>query len=104
MDWLGTVIAVFLASAVEVVEVVTIVLALGLTRGWRSTLAGAVSAAVVLAIATAIFGTALQRWVDISVLQVVVGSLLVIFGMQWLRKAILRASGYKALNDEDALF
>lgn len=104
MDWLGTVVATFLASAVEVVEVVTIVLAVGLTRGWRSTLAGAASAFVILVVVTAIFGTALERWVDIHVLEVVIGSLLVVFGLQWLRKAILRASGYKALNDEDALF
>lgn len=104
MDWLGTVVATFLASAVEVVEVVTIVLALGLTRGWRSTIAGAASAAVVLAVVTAIFGTALQRWVDIHVLEVVVGSLLTVFGLQWLRKAILRSAGYKALNDEETLF
>jgi uncharacterized membrane protein len=104
MDWLGTVVATFLASAVEVVEVVTIVLALGLTRGWRSTLLGAGAASVLLAALTAAFGTALERWIDIHVLEVIIGSLLVIFGLQWLRKAILRASGFKALNDEDALF
>lgn len=104
MDWLGTVVATFLASAVEVVEVVTIMLALGLTRGWRSTFLGAGVAAVALALLTAILGTALQRWIDIGSLEIVIGSLLLVFGLQWLRKAILRASGYKALNDEDALF
>ncbi|MGH2551815.1 MAG: COG4280 domain-containing protein [Thermomicrobiales bacterium] len=104
MDWLGTVVATFLASAVEVVEVVTIVLALGITRGWRSTLLGVGAATVLLAGLTALFGTALERWIDIHVLEVIIGSLLVIFGLQWLRKAILRSSGFKALNDEDALF
>jgi uncharacterized membrane protein len=104
MDWLGTVVATFLASAVEVVEVVTIMLALGITRGWRSTFLGAGAAAVVLTLLTALLGTALQRWIDIGSLEIVIGSLLLVFGLQWLRKAILRASGYKALNDEDALF
>ena len=104
MDWLGTVVATFLASAVEVVEVVTIVLALGITRGWRSTFAGAAAASVVLALATAILGTALQRWIDVGSLEIVIGSLLLVFGLQWLRKAILRASGYKALHDEDAIY
>lgn len=104
MGWAGTVAATFLASAVEVVEVVTILLAVGITRGWRSTLAGASAALVALIALTAILGTALQRWIDLSVLQVVVGALLLVFGLQWLRKAILRASGLKALNDEDALF
>jgi uncharacterized membrane protein len=104
VDWLATVVAVFLASAVEVVEVVTIVLAIGIVRGWRSTLIGVGVACVVLALVTAVLGTALTRWVDIAVLQVVVGSLLLIFGLQWLRKAILRASGFKALHDEDLAF
>lgn len=104
MDWLATVVAVFLASAVEVVEVVTILLALGLTRGWRSTLIGAGVASVVLVLLTAFLGTALQRWIDIHALEIVIGSLLLVFGLQWLRKAILRASGFKALNDEDEVF
>ncbi len=104
MGWAGTVVATFLASAVEVVEVVTILLALGITRGWRSTLAGASAALLALIVLTAILGTALQRWIDLSALQVIVGALLLVFGLQWLRKAILRASGLKALNDEDALF
>ena len=104
MDWLATGVAVFLASTVEVVEVVTIVLALGLTRGWRSPLIGVGAATVVLAIVTALVGPALARWVDLHVLAVVVGFLLLVFGLQWLRKAIRRASGHKLLNDEDALF
>jgi uncharacterized membrane protein len=104
VDYLGTILATFLASSVEVVEVVTIVLALGITRGWLATLLGAASAAALLAVLTAALGTALQRWINISSLQIVVGSLLLVFGLQWLRKAILRASGFKALNDEDEIF
>jgi uncharacterized membrane protein len=101
---LGLVLSTFLASAVEFVEAFTIVLAMGITRGWRSALAGTAVALVVLAIVTAITGYALIRWFPESLLQLVVGTLLLIFGLQWLRKAILRASGLKALHDEDATF
>jgi uncharacterized membrane protein len=93
----------FLASAVEFVEALTIVLAAGLTRGWRSSLTGLGAATVVLAAIVAALGPALKL-VPISALRLVVGALLLAFGLQWLRKAILRASGYKALHDEDAIF
>jgi uncharacterized membrane protein len=93
----------FLASAVEFVEALTIVLAAGLTRGWRSSLTGLAAATVVLAVIVAALGPALKL-VPISALRVVVGGLLLAFGLQWLRKAILRASGYKALHDEDEIF
>ena len=96
-------IAVFLASAVEGVEAVTIVLAAGLTRGWRSALVGAGVASVALAAIVAVLGPALTA-LPIDILRLVVGALLLIFGLQWLRKAILRASGFKALHDEDAIF
>jgi uncharacterized membrane protein len=96
---LGLAISVFLACAVEAVEALTIVLAVGVTRSWRSTLTGVGAAAVVLAALTAALGPALTA-LPISVLRVVVGALLLIFGLQWLRKAILRASGLKALHDE----
>jgi uncharacterized membrane protein len=96
-------IAVFLACAVEGVEAVTIVLAAGLTRGWRSAVAGAGVALVVLAAIVAVLGPALTA-LPIDVLRLVVGGLLLIFGLQWLRKAILRASGFKMLHDEDAVF
>src|SRR5436309_6479921 len=95
--------AVFLACAVESVEAVTIVLAAGLTRGWRSALAGTSVAIVVLAAIVAVLGPALTL-VPIDVLRLVVGGLLLVFGLQWLRKAILRASGYKPLHDEEAIF
>jgi uncharacterized membrane protein len=93
----------FLASAVEFVEALTIVLAAGITRGWRSSLAGLAAATVALAAIVGALGPALTR-VPIDVLRLVVGGLLLAFGLQWLRKAILRASGYKALHDEDAIF
>jgi uncharacterized membrane protein len=96
-------IAVFAACAVEGVEAVTIVLAAGLTRGWRSAAAGAGAALVVLAVIVAVLGPALTL-LPIGVLRLVVGALLLVFGLQWLRKAILRASGFKALHDEDAIF
>ena len=93
----------FLASAVEFVEALTIVLAAGLTRGWRSSLTGLAAATVVLAAIVALLGPALKH-IPIDALRLVVGALLLAFGLQWLRKAILRASGYKALHDEDAIF
>jgi len=93
-----------LASAVEFVEAFTIVLAMGLTRGWRSTIAGTASALVVLSGVAAFSGYALINWFPKSALQFVVGSLLLVFGLQWLRKAILRSSGLKALHDEEETF
>ena len=96
-------LSVFLASTVEGVEAVTIVLAAGLTRGWRSALAGVAAAVVVLAAFVAALGPALTA-LPIGALRLAVGGLLLVFGLQWLRKAILRASGYKALHDEDAIF
>jgi uncharacterized membrane protein len=97
------VLSAFLASAVEMVEALTIVLAAGLARGWRSSLAGVAAATVVLAAIVAALGPALTV-VPLNALRLVVGTLLLVFGLQWLRKAILRASGFKALHDEDAIF
>jgi uncharacterized membrane protein len=96
-------LAAFLASAVEMVEALTIVLAVGVTRGWRSALAGVGAATVMLAAIVAALGPALHQ-VPIDALRLVVGFLLLAFGLQWLRKAILRASGFKALHDEDEIF
>src|SRR5436305_12491577 len=93
----------FLASAVEMVEALTIVLAAGLTRGWRSSLIGVAAAALALTVVVAALGPALTL-VPLNALRLVVGALLLVFGLQWLRKAILRASGFKALHDEDAIF
>src|SRR5205085_11406813 len=93
----------FLASAVEMVEALTIVLAVGVTRDWRSSLSGVGAATVALAAIVSALGPALTL-VPINSLRLVVGALLLVFGLQWLRKAILRASGYKALHDEQAIF
>jgi uncharacterized membrane protein len=97
------VLSAFLASAVETVEALTIVLAMGVTRGWRSTLVGAGVATLALAAIVAALGPALTV-IPIEVLRLVVGALLLVFGLQWLRKAILRASGWRAVRDENAVF
>ncbi len=100
---LGLVAAVFVACAVEAVEAVTIVLAMGLTRGWRSALRGVAAGLAVLVVVVAALGPALTA-LPLSTLRLVVGALLLVFGLQWLRKAILRAAGRKALHDEEAIF
>lgn len=96
-------IAVFLACAVEAVEALTIVLAAGTSRDWRSALAGVGAGIVVLAAIVAVLGPAVAA-IPLEALRLFVGGLLLIFGLQWLRKAVLRASGLKALHDEDAIF
>jgi Ca2+/H+ antiporter, TMEM165/GDT1 family len=103
-DAIGVVAATLLASGVEFVEALTIVLAMGTTRGWRSTWVGVGAALAALAVVTAVAGYALQSWLPEALLQLVVGTLLLIFGLQWLRKAILRSAGLKALHDEDQTF
>src|SRR5437868_2716295 len=95
--------AAFLASAVEMVEALTIVLAVGVTRGWRSAAWGVAAALAALAVIVGALGPAIAN-IPIDALRVVVGGLLLIFGLQWLRKAILRASGLKARHDEDAIY
>jgi uncharacterized membrane protein len=97
------VLSSFLASAVEMVEALTIVLAAAVARGWRSSLIGVAAATVTLAAIVAALGPALTV-IPLHDLRLVVGGLLLTFGLQWLRKAILRASGLKSLHDEDALF
>jgi uncharacterized membrane protein len=96
-------IAVFLACAVEAVEALTIVLAAGTARDWRSALSGVGAGLVLLAITVAVLGPAVSA-IPLGGLRLFVGGLLLIFGLQWLRKAILRASGNKALHDEDLIF
>lgn len=97
-------LASFAASAVEVVEAVTIVLAVGVTRGWRSTWIGVITAAVSLAVLVGVFGPTLLTVVSREALLVVVGTLLLIFGLQWVRKAIMRYTGLKALHDEALIY
>jgi len=95
--------AVFLASAVEMVEALTIVVAVGHTEGWRPALRGSFVAVLTLAALVAVVGPALTK-VPLDALRLVVGGVLLIFGLQWLRKAILRASGLLAKHDEDAIY
>lgn len=97
------VLAVFLACTVEAVEALTIVLAVGVSRGWRSAMQGVVAGLLALAVIVAALGPALML-MPLNVLRLVVGGLLLVFGLGWLRKAILRASGYKALHDEEAIY
>lgn len=93
----------FLASAVEMVEAVTIVIGVGVVRGWRSPLIGAGAATLALAVLVAALGPALTV-IPIHVLRLVVGALLLAFGLQWLRKAVLRAGGWMAQRDEGVAF
>ncbi len=103
-DTIVLVVSVFLASAVEIVEALTIVVAVGVTRGWRSALEGLAAALAVLAVLVAAIGPALVHFVPLDDLRIAVGGLLLVFGLQWVRKALLRATGLKAKHDEDAIF
>ena len=103
MQW-AIATAAFLASAVEFVEAFTIVLVVGVTINWRSSLLGAFAAAATLAVIVATLGVALVKWVPINDFRLVVGIILILFGLKWLKKAILRYSGLKSLHDEEAIF
>src|ERR1700693_2798202 len=93
--------AAFLGSAVESVEALTIVLAVGLTRGWRSPLYGTIVALVSLAVLVAVFGQLIVTRVPESYLKLIIGTLIVLFGLRWLHKAVLRSAGVVAMHDED---
>ena len=95
--------ASFLASGVEMVEALTIVVAMGATRDWRSALVGSAAALAVLAVTVAALGPALTVF-PLTDLRLVVGTLLLVFGLQWLRKAILRSAGVIALHDEAEIY
>jgi uncharacterized membrane protein len=106
IDWSSaapSVLASFMASLVECVEALTIVLAVGIVRGWRSALLGSAAGLVLLALLVALLGRTLAA-VPLPVLQLVVGMLLLMFGMRWLRKAVLRAAGVLAVHDEGRTF
>lgn len=94
----------FFASAVEFVEATTIVLAVGVTRGWRAPLYGAVAAAITLAIIIALLGVTIVTVVPEHLLKAIVGALLLLFGLRWLRKAVLRFAGIVALHDEELAY
>lgn len=97
-------VPVFVASVVECIEAWTIVVAVGLTRGWRASLLGVVAALLVIGVLVALFGVTLVERIDEHVFEVVVGSLLLLFGLRWLRKAVLRYGGVIALHDEDRIY
>ena len=106
MNWTHagpTFVASFLAAAVEAVEALTVVLAVGSVRGWTGALSGCAAAVAILLALIAALGKALTR-VPLHTLQVVVGALLLLFGLRWLRKALLRSAGWIPLHDEDAAF
>jgi uncharacterized membrane protein len=103
MVW-SSAISAFLASVVEFVEALTIVLVVGVTINWKSALAGTGAAFLTLVGLVAVFGTALVAFIPIEVLRLIVGIILVLFGLKWLKKAVLRYSGLKALHDEEAIY
>src|SRR5260370_19334392 len=103
MTALPLILTVFVACVVEAIEALTIVLAAGLTREWRSAFQGMAAALVALAAIVAVLGPTITL-LPLSALRLVVGALLAIFGLQWLRKAILRATGYKSLHDEASAY
>ncbi|HKJ53896.1 MAG TPA: hypothetical protein VKB27_20560 [Gammaproteobacteria bacterium] len=103
-DAIGLMSTVFLASGVEFVEAFTIVLAMGVARGWRTALTGTVVALLVLGLLTLTLGVTLKNYVNASLLQFIIGTLLLVFGLQWLRKAVLRSAGLKSMHDEEQIF
>lgn len=103
MDW-TVLIATFIAASVEFVEALTIVLAVGVSRGFRPALSAAALALVILAAAAVLIGRPLENLFPLGYFQVIVGMLLLLFGIRWLRKAILRASGWKAMHNEEEAF
>jgi Ca2+/H+ antiporter, TMEM165/GDT1 family len=106
LNWAHTapsIVASFLASLVECVEALTVVLAVGSVRGWRSALVGSATAIAILLLLIATLGRALTR-IPLQTLQLVIGALLLLFGLRWLRKAILRSAGLIPIHDEEAAF
>ncbi|HLG70793.1 MAG TPA: hypothetical protein VK009_10255 [Chloroflexota bacterium] len=100
----AAVVASFLAACVECVEAFTVIMAVGITRGWRSSLLGALAALGVLTVVIAVFGLTLASRIPLPVLRGVIGAFVLVFGLNWLRKAILRYAGIKGLHDEGELF
>lgn len=103
MVW-SSILPSFLASLVEFVEALTLVLVVGVTINWKSSLAGAAAAALTLAVLVAAFGSTLVLFIPLEVLRITIGVILILFGMQWLKKALLRYSGLKAMHDEAAIY
>ena len=101
---IGLLIAVFAASLVEMVEALTIIVAVGATKGWRSAIEGTLAGLGVLAVLVGGGGIALVHYMPIDTLRVLAGAVLLLLGLNWLRKAILRSAGYIAMHDEDAIY
>ncbi len=104
MHFVVAAVPAFLASIVEFVEALTIVLAVGVTRQWRSTLLGVGASVLVLVLLVGVFGAAIALFVPIGLLRLVVGGFLIVYGLQWLCKAVLRSAGAKAKHDEAAIY
>lgn len=100
----GVLIAAFLASTVEFVEAFTIVLVVGVTVNWKSAFVGMAAATVALIALVGIFGTALVIFIPLDALRTAVGFLLILFGLKWLKKSVLRYAGVKAMHDEEAIY
>lgn len=98
------IVPVFVASVVECIEAWTVVVAVGLTRGWKAPLLGVVAAIALIGVLVAAFGATLVDRIDEHLFEVVIGTMLVLFGLRWMRKAILRYLGVIALHDEDAAY
>lgn len=96
--------ASFLGTGVEFVEALTIILAVGSVRGWKSSLAGAAAAIVTLGVLVAIIGAPLVHVIHVAWVQILVGLFMLLFGIRWLRKSILRYAGLKSLHDEAAAY
>src|SRR2546423_10375053 len=103
MQW-AIVIAAFLAASVEFGEAFTLVLVAGVTINWRSSIVGALAAVATLAVIIATLGVALVTLIPLDVLRFVIGFLLLLFGLKWLKNAIQRYSGLKFLHDEEAIY
>lgn len=104
MDLLVAAIPVFLASIVEVVEAFTITLAVGVTRGWKSALLGMAAALILLVSVAWLVGPSLVDSIDEHILELVIGILLLLFGVRWLRKSVLRYGGVVAMHDEELVY
>jgi Ca2+/H+ antiporter, TMEM165/GDT1 family len=103
MVW-SAAVSTFLGAFVEFVEALTIVLVIGATINWKTALWGAFAAFLTLAGLIIVFGIALVNWLPIEALRLIVGTVLILFGLRWLKKAIMRYSGLKALHDEEAIY
>lgn len=104
VSFLAAIVPVFVASVVECIEAWTVVVAVGLSRGWKAPLLGVVAAVTGIGVLVALFGVSLVDRIDEHLFEVVIGTLLLLFGLRWMRKAILRYTGHIALHDEDASF